>query len=213
LKNRITFLVATFFLSVTFITCNNFDNDQKIMYHYNYKDLLLSDSVRIKIINRTDTSFEAADNVEKDASKSIYLFDKKSNLMFYGFYINDSVCHYSESFNYLGMMLERKGKAILECGLFQGQMDTVIFNISIPSLQKKYQDIELLTNFGDTIRPELLFKNESYSNVKIFPFKLNVKQKINELVIFSTFKISDSISSSNYTLRDTLSFLYTKLLW
>lgn len=190
------------------ISCGNKDSTS-----CQYKlEQLTSDTVVAVLINHYDTLTEVRDKVKDSTfSTGVYSFDEKRNLRFYGFFINENEYRYSEEFDLKGNLIRKEGTPLLEYRLWKKNDDTVLFNCFLFSLNKKYEDIEIVTSYGDTIRPTHLYKSDFYTNVKCFPFKLAGLKKINNLIFYAQGVIVNTCTQGREYFSDTTSFKQIEL--
>lgn len=181
--------------------------NQKVQY--TMEQLLSSDSAKVIVSYKNDTLTEMRDKTET-SSYSLYTFDKKHNLRFYAFFTSPDKYSYSESFDSLGNLTKREGSLLVQYFITKEQNDTVVFTPSFFSLNKKFNGIEIVSNKGDTIYPQNLYKSKKYSNVKCFTFNLPVTKANNTLVLYSKIDIIDMHSNKRKVIRDTVSFKETQ---
>lgn len=174
---------------------------------YRLEELLINDTPKVvkEIIN--DTIIEVRDFNRDNLSYSMgqYSFDKQQNLRFYGFFVNENQYRYSEEYDSFGNIIKKEGSPLLEYRIFEKQNDTILFNVFLFALNKKYENIQVITNERDTIRPDFLYKSDIYSNVKCFAFKLKVV-KLNNLICYAHATIQNSCTNQKETFFDTTSF-------
>lgn len=206
-KNLFFSFISIFIL----LSCNRKNDNQLCQYKLN--QLLSSDTPKVFISFQNDTLIEVKDQVKNSFSLGLYTFDGKRDLRFYAFFVNENQYRYSEEYDSIGNILQKEGTPLLEYRLFKGNSDTIIFNTSLFSLNKKYENIELITSTHDTIKPQYLFKSNFYTNVKCFSFKLPVANIINDLVIYTTGTIVNVCSQKSESFTDTTIFKGTKLNW
>lgn len=193
--------------SVFFLSCRNDDNTS---CQYKLEQLLVIDTPNTIITYQNDTLIEVRDK-GKGSPSGLYAFDEKKNLRFYGFFINDNEYRYSEKYDAKGNIIEKEGSPLAEYRLWKGSNDTVLFNVFLFSLNKKYEDIEIITNNRDTIRPKYLYKADIYSNMKCFPFKLPVAKNISDLVFYAKGIVVNTCTQEKEPFSDTTSFKETRL--
>lgn len=198
-KILLCLLIVTFF-----IACNN---KEEASCYYRFNELLDSNKKNLIITYNTDTLIEVQDKV-KDSTYSfgVYSFDKRENLKFYGFFIDSTHYKYSEEYDSYGNITKKQGPPLVEYRLFKEDKDTILFNAYLFSLNKKYEDIEIISNNQDTIRPKYLYKADIYSNVKCFPFKLPVAENITDLVLYARGVIINTCTQEKESFSDTTSF-------
>jgi hypothetical protein len=203
MKSKIILFHAYTVLFIFVVSCKNKD---KNLCQYKL-DQLTSDTIEVIISNQNDTLFEVRDKVRDSTfSAGLYTFDKKKNLRFYGFFINENQYRYSEEYDINGNVIRKEGTPLVEYRLWKNNEDTIIFNAFLFSLNKKYEDIEIQTNKGDTIRPPYLYKSDFYTNVKCFPFKLPASKNINSLILYASGTIINSCTQEKESFADTTSF-------
>jgi hypothetical protein len=190
-------IVLLFFLA----SCGN---NNPASCRYQLDDLLRSDKPRVMVSYRSDTLIEAQDSVGGSAFNT-YTFDGKGNLKLYAFLTDSSHFKYLEEYDDTGLVT-RIGSPLVEYSLFRKDADTVVFSFYLFSLRKKYEDLEVISNNRDTIRPELLYKSGLYTNMKCFSFSLPVAKNLEGLVFFTKGSYTDSCSNKTYSFNDTISF-------
>lgn len=193
-------LLFWFAISIFMIACGRKD---KSLCQYKLEQLI-SDTIEIAITNYSDTLTEVRDKVKDSTfSTGVYSFDKKKNLRFYGFFINENQYRYSEEYDAKGSLIRKEGTPLLEYRLWKTNMDTVLVNVFLFSLNKKYENIEIVTSKGDTIRPVYLYKSDFYTNVKCFPFKLSVSKNIDDLAFYAKGTVTNMCTQDKELFRDT----------
>lgn len=200
--------VSIYFVAIAFvISCKNSDSN---LCHYKLKQLV-SDTLETVITIQNDSLTEVRDKVKNSTfSSGVYTFDKSNNLRFYGFFITENQYRYSEEYDSKGNIVRKQGTPLVEYRLWKKNGDTVLFNVFLFSLNKKYEDIEIVSNNADTIRPLYLYKSNFYTNVKCFPFKLPVSKKINDLILYTRGVIINTCTQTKEYFSDTTSFKEVK---
>ena len=199
-------LMLCIMISASFLlSCKN-DN---ALCQYKLEQLLVIDTPNTVITYQNDTLTEVRDK-RKDYPSGVYTFDKKKRLRFYGFFVNENEYRYAENYDTKGNIIEKEGAPLVEYRVWKRSNDTVLFNVFIFSLNKKYEDIEIVTNSQDTIRPKYLYQSDIYSNMKCFPFKLPVAKNINDLVLYARGFIINTCTKEREPFSDTTSFKGTK---
>ena len=79
------------------------------------------------------------------------------------------------------------------------------------SLNRTYNELQVITNNQDTIKPKYLYKSDFYSNVKCFSFKLRVVTGINNLVLYTRGVTTNLCTQKTESFKDTVSFKDVKL--
>lgn len=202
------FLSSIFFL---FFSCKQGGRGNRCQYKLNDLLSLEAPSVSSKILD--DTIIEATDNVGDFISfgRGFYTFDKKENLRFYAFFQNESHYRYSEEYDSVGNLIKKEGTPLVEYRLWRKENDSILFNVSLFALNKKYLNIEVVTNKGDTIRPNYLFKSSIYSNVKCFAFKLKMNNGVRDLICYTRIEVQNTCTSKKYFFRDTTDFVDVRI--
>jgi hypothetical protein len=144
-------------------------------------------------------------------SKGVYRFDVQGKLRFYGFYMNDTVYKYAESYDAFGNLLEYEGNTLLEYRIQKGDNDSIKFNAFVSSLSKRYTEIDIIIDNKDTIRPPFLYKSDIYSNVKCFSYQYKVNGKVKEISVVAKMSFVNICSEASFTLYDTTIIPVTKL--
>jgi hypothetical protein len=196
-------------ISACFIlSCNN---NEPIYCQYSLSQLLAIDTPQVSITYKDDSIIEVREKA-KGGFGGLYRFDHKKNLRFYGFFINDNHFYYSEEYDSKGNVFQKEGVPIVSFDVWRKRdNDTVLFTGSLFSLNKKYEDIEIISNNKDTIRPHLLYKSEIYTNMKEFYFTLPIARKINDLVFYATGAVINTCNQKREFFSDTVSFNRVKL--
>lgn len=177
---------------------------------YRLDQLLIIDTPKVAITYYNDTLTEVRDKTE-NTSTGLYTFDQKKNLRFYGFFVKENQYRYSEEYDSKGNIIRKEGTPLAEYRLWKGNNDTVLFNIFLFSLNKKYEEIEVISNMRDTIRPKYLYKADIYSNMKCFAFKLPIVKTINDLVLYTKGTVINTCTQEKESFSDTTSFQETRL--
>src|SRR4051812_9704871 len=174
---------------------------------YKVAELIESDS-SMGITVLEDNVLELNDKVPHAPSfyGGTYRFDGNSNLRFYGFFVDSLRYRYSELYDSDGNLIETEGSPLLEYRICGKDKDSVLINVSLFALQKKYADLQIITNFGDTIVPPYLYKNPFFSNVKFFPFKLKLAPKMTDLVCYAEGTIQNTCTLEQHDFFDTTRF-------
>jgi hypothetical protein len=174
--------------------------------HYTLEQLI-NDSTSVKFTYQNDTLTEIRDIGKDSSTYGLYLFDKDKNLRFYAFFVDSKEQYrYSEQYDSIGNLVKKEGSPLVEYRLFKGQKDTVIFDASLFSLNKKYEKIEIISNNLDTINPIYLYKSNFYSNVNSFEFKLPVVNNISSLILTANLEFTNTCNQQKESFRDTVSF-------
>lgn len=176
---------------------------------YRLEQLVAVDTPNTIVTYRNDTLTEVRDKKGSTPS-GLYTFDKNGRLRFYGFFVNENEYRYSEVYDDLGNIIEKEGTPLAEYRLWEGSNDTILFNAFLFSLNKRYEDIEIISSKGDTILPKYLFKADIYSNMKCFSFKLRVAKNINELVLYTKGVVVNTCTEERGSFSDTTSFAEVK---
>jgi hypothetical protein len=200
-------LILCIIISTGFLLSCKDDNDASCQYKL--EQLLVIDTPNTVITYKDDTLMEVRDNL-KESPSGLYTFDNKKNLRFYGFFVNENEYRYSEKYDAKGNIIEKEGTPLVEYRVWKRSNDTVLFNVFLFSLNKKYEEIEIITNNLDTIRPKYLYKADIYSNMKCFPFKLRVAKKLNDLELYARGFIINTCTQEKVPFSDTTSFKETK---
>lgn len=199
-----------FYIIIIVVLFHSCKNEKGTPCQYKLEQLLVVNTPNTVIAYQNDTLTEVRDN--RDTSPSgLYTFDGKEKLRFYGFFVNENEYRYSEKYDAKGNIIEKEGTPLTEYRLWKGNNDTVLFNAFLFSLNKKYEDIEIITSMGDTIRPKYLYKADIYSNMKCFPFKLPVAKNMSDLVLYAKGVIINTCTQEKESFSDTTSFKETKL--
>ena len=177
---------------------------------YTVRDILKIDTPAIRIGYRNDTLTEVRD-VGRDSSMGIYTFDGRGILRFYGFFTDEEHYRFSEEYDQDGNIISHEGSPLLEYRLSKQKNDTVLFNASLYSLKRKYQELLITSNQNDTIRPEHLFKSDYYSNVKTFAFKIRAKSNINNLILYAHGTYLNECNQVTKSFNDTVYFKHVNL--
>ncbi len=194
--------LALFILSLLIYSCRQ----RKPSCQYKLDQLLAVDSSKFTSTVINDTTIEVRDKVKDSASfpRGIYLFDKKKNLRFYGFFLNEDYYYYSEQYDSIGNLIAKEGDPLIKYNVFRKSNDTVLFSIFLFALHKKYEDIEITTSFKDTIIPKYLYKSNLYCNIKCFNFKLKVAGKIKDLICYISGKVQNTCTLQKEMFYDTV---------
>lgn len=195
-------------LSLLFFSC---ERNRKGACTYTLNELLRIDTPDILITYLNDSVIEARDKSIDTISFGEYVFDERKNIRSYIFFKNEKYFRYAEEYDSEGNFIKSEGSPFLTYKIFNGIKDTMIFNGFLFALNKKYDYLEVLTNKNDTIRPQLLFKCDIYSNVKCFSFKLPVKYFINDLIIYTKVELTNVCSQIKLSYHDTTSFKNIKI--
>jgi hypothetical protein len=193
------------------VSCKN--QSSGVSCQYSLNQLLAIDTPKLvsKIVQ--DTIIEISDKTKDSLNfgKGVYTFDRKYHLRFYGFFDDEVHCKYSEEFDSVGNLIKVVGSPLLEYRLWKIRGDSLLFNVSLFALDKKYDELEIVTNRGDTIRPTGLWKSNIYSNVKCFAFKIKSKGDIADLVCSASGIVSNTCSQAKQGFKDTAEFRDIKL--
>lgn len=184
-------------------------NRNETSCRYRLDELLGSDKPRVVVSYRSDTLIEVQDSGD-GKSFNTYTFDGKGNLKLYAFLTDSTHYKYLEEYDNKGLVT-RIGSPLVEYRLFRKDADTVVFSFYLFSLRKKYEDLEVVSNRQDTIRPEVLYKSDLHTNMKCFSFRLPVAKDMEGLVFFTKGSYTDSCSNKTYSFNDTISFRGTVL--
>jgi hypothetical protein len=204
------FIFCLILLVIYCLGCTS--NNKNDLCKYEFEKIFSSDtpSMASKIID--DTIVEVSDKILDSSfiTKGIYVFDKKMHLRSYSFFVNDSNYRYSEEYDSNGFLINTEGTPLLEYRIWKKSSDTILFNVSLFALNKKYENIEIITNNGDTIRPVYLFKSNLYSNVKCFSFKLKLLNGISNLICYASGTFQNNCSLQKNDFIDTTNFIDVK---
>lgn len=196
------FLIALF-ISIYFISCDNNNDVSKPKCYYKLEQLINIDTPEINITYPNDTIIEVQDKVKDSSSFGLYTFDKEKNLRFYGFFIDQANYKYSEEYDSSGNLIKTEGSPLVEYRLWKQNKDTIVFTISLFALNKKFEEIEIVSNRKDTIRPKYLFKSNIYSNVKCFSFKLPILNNKDSLTLYARGIIINTCTLKKENFSDT----------
>lgn len=201
-------LLVTFIIFSIIISCKN---NQTSFCQYNLSQLLEIDTPKVEISYKDDSLIEVREK-SKNGFGGVYRFDQKKNLRFYGFFISDTQFYYSEEHDSKGNILRKEGVPLVAIDVWKKENnDTILFTGSLFSLNKNYENIEIVTNNKDTIRPNLLYKSESFTNMKEFYFTLPIAKNINKLIFFATGTVVNTCNQKRESFMDTISFKNVKL--
>lgn len=197
-------LLLTFIVFCVIVACNRGRNSY---CQYNLNQLLVIDTPKVSITYQDSLIIEVRDNT-KNGFGGVYRFDQKKNLRFYGFFINKTQFYYSEEYDAQGNILQKEGVPMVAFDVWRKNInnDTVLFTGSLYALNKKYEDLEIISNYKDTIHPTLLYKSLSYTNMKEFYFTLPIAKNINNLVFYATGIIINTCNQKREPFSDTVSF-------
>ena len=197
-------LLLIFIIAISVISCKSKDST---VCQYKLAELLQSDSPKVVVTYQNDTLYEVKDKVKDNSfSSGVYTFDKKRNLRFYAFFVNENQYRFSEEYDSMGNLIKCEGTPLVEYRLWKRNNDTVLFNAFLFSLNKTYENIEIITNSQDTIRPNLLYKSDIYTNMKCFSFTLPIAKNINELILYSKGVVTNVCTQQKEFFSDTVSF-------
>lgn len=205
---RAKILLIPFIVFCFIISCKK---KQKSFCQFNLNQLLVIDTPKVSITYKGDSLIEVREKT-KSGFGGVYRFDQKRNLRFYKFFINDSQFYYSEEYDSKGNIFQKHGIPMVAFDVWRKKNnDTVLFTGSLYVLNKKYENIEIISNYKDTIRPALLYKSESYTNMKEFYFTLPIAKNINDLVFYATGTVINTCNQKRESFSDTVSFKGVKL--
>ncbi|MDI3322739.1 hypothetical protein [Pinibacter soli] len=200
MSNRIGTAAIIIIAVIVNICCKEKKNRECL---YTLDNLLKNDSPRAVVVNSTDTLTEVRD-LTKDNSSGLYVFDKNKNLKLYAFLRRDSVYKYLEEYDSKGQLIKKEGSPLIEYRIWKiDNNDSLLFNVSLFALNKKYEDIKLVTNIGDTIRPVNLYKSPFYTNVKVFPFKVSKNKIAGSLIIYAQISFENLCTYKKELVYDT----------
>lgn len=201
-------LLISFIMICFIISCKK---NEKSYCQYKLKQLLAIDTPQVSITYKDDSIIEVREKT-KNGFGGMYRFDREDNLRFYGFFINDTQFYYSEEYDHKGNIIQTEGVPMVSFDVFRKKNnDTVLFTGSLYSLNKKYEEIEIISNNKDTIRPKLLYKSDLYTNMKEFYFTLPIAKSINDLVFYATGTVISMCNQGKESFNDTVSFKGVRL--
>ncbi len=188
---------------ICFTSCRH---QEKQICQYKLAELLKTDSSRVYISYvENHKLIEVRDKVTDSTSGPLYTFDKSGNLRFYAFMRDKSNYKYSEEYDSLGGLIKKEGTPLVEYRLWKKNNDTVVFSVFFFSLQKRFENLEVITNKGDTLEPKLI-NSKLYTNTKCFSFTLPVAKGINELILYTKGNVINTCTQNLESFVDTTSF-------
>ena len=189
-------------------SCKNISNNT---CQYKLNELLEKDSSKVYVSDEENGKIlEVRDKGRDSLSGPVYSFDNLGNLKMYAFLNSENKYGYMEEYDSVGNLIKHEGIPIVQKRLWKKNADTIIFTFFFFSLNKKYENLEIFTNKGDTIHSEM-FVNNLYTNMKSTAFALPVTKTINELIIYTKGDVINTCSKKKEAFIDTASFRNVKL--
>ena len=170
--------------------------DVESSHKYHYNSLVTTDCERIDFgtLRMYDTLFEIQDKRRGNRNGGFYVFDSAKQLRFYAFLETDSTYNFSEHFDATGKRTKITGSYLLDAIIENSKTDSCAVIFLLAARQKDYDWIQVVSNYGDTIRPKQLFKYESFSNVSCFKGKIKTPSSIDKVKFFYSLDLVDSAS-------------------